>query len=213
MKTLTLNSITHQGNANTLEAIHNFSSEFVFGKSYLLNAPLGQGAWLLARIISGELKQQAGTILLNGEIYTPEQRRHDSWLVRYDEVKRFGFLLQSVKKQIRFGLRHTKNQFSSSEKDFMRAFNLSPERYDRLLRQFSGEGWRASCAIGLANGKTIFCFPQLNSPGNETLISVYRAWFEAMLKLLTSTGALVLVPCELSSQTASLCDEVIDIGG
>jgi hypothetical protein len=96
-----------------------------------------------------------------------------------------------------------------SHQEIIEKFGLTPARYSRKLSQLSNEGWSASCAIGFANGREIFCFPHLDYIGT-TLIRDYRyLWFEDLINLLKSTGALVILPAELSEAANGLCDEVL----
>ena len=49
--------IQNKGKRIVSEKIMSFSGNFQFGKSYLLNAPIGEGAWALSWIIGGELQE------------------------------------------------------------------------------------------------------------------------------------------------------------
>lgn len=197
--------------ASLFDRLKNFSYEFHYGKSYLLNGCIGQGAWSACWIIGGAIKQEKGIIEKNGEPFEIEARKSMSWFVRKSEIKRFGLFRQSLKAQIQHGLRTIPNQRMQSEEDVIRHFRLTPERFNPPMRQFSGEGWRASCAIGFVNGKSIYCFPHIGY-GSTHLITDYREWFEELLNLLKSSGALVLVPIHMAKQAEGLCDEVVNFG-
>ncbi len=204
-------TIYHRGRPLLSEEIERFDGEFQFGKSYLLNAPVGKGAWLLSWMIAGEFQPKQSEIELNRQPFSSEARKSEAWLVRFSEIKQFGFLEQSVKAQIRHGLKNFKNPYLKSEREIIDRFKLSSERYDRPLRQLSSEGWRASCAIGLANGRHIFCFPHIEYL-RPKLIEEYRyLWFEEMLNLLKSAGALVILPTAFTDEIAGLCDEVVTL--
>lgn len=184
--------------------VDNFSYDFHSGKSYQLASPNENNSWGLCWLIGGMVHQHSGTIRLNGEVDQQLERRKDSWLVRIDEIKRYSLFLQSVKSQIRHGIRQNSKN-SMSEADYMRHFRLTPERYDRYLRQFSTEGWRAGCAIGVANGKQIFCFP----PIDAQFVEYTDLWFADMIEFLKSLDILVLLPIPPSVNTDKICDEVI----
>ncbi len=159
MDTVTAKNISFHGavvpkaEVLTVEALSSFSHEFTFGKSYLLAGKEGQGGWALSWIIGGLLKQNSGEILRNKMLYDLKDRRKDVWCVRHSEIKRFGIFTMSLKQQIRHGLRSKQSRYIKSEQEIIECFDLSAGRYNRLLRQFSYEGWRASCAAGMANGK------------------------------------------------------------
>lgn len=215
MNTLIVKNVSYHGEVwgYTYEVLEHFSHEFHFGKSYLLNAEIGHGALALAWMIGGAVEQETGTIEVNGEAYSTASRRQDAWLVRTTEIKRFGMITQSVKAQVRQGLRKTGKPYSLSETEIMQRLSLSPERYTRTLRQFSSEGWRASCAIGLAHGKTIFCFPPFfySYSDNGRYVADHRLWLDMLLDILKSVGALVLFLAPLTDATDGLCDEVINL--
>jgi hypothetical protein len=182
-----------------------FSYNFIFGKSYLLHSKPYRGAEALSWIISGRVAQASGNILLNGKSYLPERRRQDSWFVHYDEIKRWGWLRQSVGTQIRFALKNNANPILETEAEIIEHFRLTPERLPRKLTQYSHEAWRASCAIGFALGRKIFCFPYLHYLSRD----FKDLWLKDMLDLLTAHGALVLVPAFYDWETIGLCDEVV----
>ena len=182
-----------------------FSHEFTFGKSYLLHSKPYRGASALSWIISGIVNQIYGQILLNGTDYPVEQRRQDSWYVRYDEIKKWGWFRQSVGAQIRFALKNNPNPILKTEAEIIEHFRLTPARLSRKLYQYSHEAWRASCAIGFALGRKIFCFPYLHYLSRD----FKDLWLKDMLDFLTANGALVLVPAFYDWETVGLCDEVV----
>jgi hypothetical protein len=187
---------------------YEFSYEFSFGRSYLLDCAEAGGGWALSWIIGGLLEPTRGTIYRNQFIFSSQERRRTTWCVRHSEIKRFGlFRNWSVRSQIRYGLRTNPNPFLKTEAAIMQAFKLTLGRYGRPLRQFSHEGWRASCAIGLANGRSIFCFPYL-----DYLIPEYfDLWLKDMVDLLRDSGALVLIPAQRTAISERLCDEVVQL--
>jgi ABC-type Na+ transport system ATPase subunit NatA len=213
MNTLTVSKVSFHGIVNrgaldlVTERLDSFSYEFSFRKSYLLACDVGEGGWALSRIIGGLLEPNDGVIKRNDVLYPAHQRRKDVWCVRHSEIKRFGlFRNRSLKSQIQHGLRTVSDQYLKSEAEIINRFYLTPERYNRLLRQFSSEGWSASCAIGIANGKKIFCFPHLRQGFIE---EYYSLWLKEMIDLLRDSGALVLIPATLTPRADKLCDEVV----
>ena len=193
----------------TVETLSNFSHDFNFGKSYLLACKEGQGGWALSWIIGGQLKPNSGEVFRNDILYEIKDRQKDVWCVRHTEIKRFGiFRNMSLKAQIRYGLRTGRSQYLKSEQEIIDNFELSEGRYNRRLRQFSYEGWRASCAAGLANGKQIFCFPYIHNDSRFYEES-YASHLKETIALLRTSGALVLVPADLIQYTQTLCDEIV----
>jgi hypothetical protein len=196
------------------EILDHFTHEFAFGKSYLLDAQVGYGAWALSWIIGGMINQIDGEVTKNGNPYTQKERAHESWLFHESEIRRFGlFRNQSVRFQIRHGLKQNRNHKSLSEKEVMERFRLTPARYDRALWQLSEESLNASCAIGFVNGKKVFCFPHMSYTCLDNFFDEgYHARLKRQIDLLKNSGALVLVPALGAPVAIDLCDEIVPIG-
>ncbi|HEX2619028.1 MAG TPA: hypothetical protein VHL11_02745 [Phototrophicaceae bacterium] len=189
-----------RGGRNTIpEKLNTFNYEFLFGASYLLNCKPGEGGWALSWIVGGLLKPTSGIIRLNETNYLLK----DAWGVRESEIKRWGFGNQPVEYQIKTGLKSNARSHLTTEDEIMKRFHLTPERYKRPLHQLSHEAWRASCAIGYASGKKIFCFPYLSG---DFINTYYDLWLKDLIDLLRDTGALVLVPADLADTLRNLCD-------
>jgi hypothetical protein len=217
MEKISVNNLRYYGFVKTRgigtvrEILFNFTYEFAFGKSYLLDTQLGFGAWALSWIIGGALNEKYGAITRNGNPYTQKERAHESWLFEESEIRRFGlFRNQSVRFQIRHGLKQNRNHQSLSEEEVMKRFRLTPERYDRALWQLSEETLNASCAIGYVNGKRIFCFPHMSYRfGHHFYDGAYQARLKRQIDFLKNSGALVLLPAVAIPRTSGLCDEVV----
>jgi len=216
MKQLTLNSVSYQGEVSMFkyvvkEKLINFSYDFEFGKSYLLDAELGFGAWALAWIIGGKLKPQQGYIVIDEIVSSQADRFEQSWFIRITESERFRGRHRSLKWHIQQGLKRNKNQHIKTEDELISAFNLTLPRYTRKIRQFSNEGWRASCAVGMANGRNIFCFPSLHGVSHYVIKDFANLWLKDVIEVMKESGALVLIPAQLDEYSDGLCDEVIQI--
>jgi ABC-type transport system involved in cytochrome bd biosynthesis fused ATPase/permease subunit len=145
------------GRAIVAETLKPLSYEFEFGKSYAIHGRDGDGTTALSWIIGGAIVPEKGRIFFNGKEIRSKQLRTISWLVRWDEIKRFGLFSQSVKAQLRSGINYT------DDETLIKAFQLTRPRLDRKLRQYSNEGYSAACAIGFVHGKRVFCFPHLRN--------------------------------------------------
>ncbi len=187
------------------EHLVSFSYEFTYGKSYLLSGEAGQGGFALSWILGGLLDPQQGSIYRNNMPYSAQQRKEDGWCVHFSEVKRFGLLKQTVRAQVRHGLRTATNPYLKTEEEVIEQFLLTLPRYGRLMRQLSGEAWRASCAIGFVHGKRIFCFPW----STHVIENYTDFWLKKQFDFLTSTGALVIIPFRETEKAKQLCDEVV----
>lgn len=215
MKTISLTNIHYDGTLGSYSIdktpvkLNGVSCEFEFGKSYLLD---GVGAWALSWIIAGALRPSSGDIYLDGERVGQPGLRKISWLVRYDEIKRFGLFHQSVRSQIRAGIRNPNHASAlPDEREIMQRFQLTSERYNRPLSQLSNEAWRASCAIGLAAGKKIICWPDIDYL-RPRFIDEYRSlWLEDVLSYLKSFNVMIVMPAKMTPGAEGLFDKMIEI--
>jgi ABC-type dipeptide/oligopeptide/nickel transport system ATPase subunit len=166
METLSVQNIGYaakQHDKFQFEAINSISRTFTFGRSYLLDGWPWDGGKTLSWIIGGALKQDYGKFFKSGQPYSIQERQKEAWCVSLSQIKvnRFSFAAPTIQQQIQHGLKTTVFPYFLTEADYVQHFHLTPERYQRPMYQLSNEGWRASCAIGLANGRRIFCFPYL----------------------------------------------------
>jgi hypothetical protein len=213
MSLLKVETVSFSGEVDRgiLDWITHFSCEFSFGKSYLLDAELGKGAWALSWIIGGLLKPAYGEITKGNNVYHPDERLKDSWFVYKSEFIGFRARHRTVKSHIQRALRANPNPYLRTEQEIIDHFLLTPQRYERPIRTLSHEGWRASCAIGLAYGKKIFCFPYVEYLRPYLIEEYYDLWLKKMVDLLRNSGALVLIPALAMGKAVELCDDIIPI--
>jgi len=191
-------------------SISQFNYEFEFGKVYHLASEGEWEKWALSLLIAGAIVEQSGVIKLNDAICSPRQRQNISWLVNYTHIKRFGLFWQNVKSQIVSGIRKG-NRYPLLEKDYISHFTLTPERYLRYITQLSSEVWRASCAIGLAHDRQIFCFPPMEYIRREFIEEYGKLWFFDMLNFMKSLNCLILLPLPIDMDTSDFCDGIVKI--
>lgn len=162
------------------EYLHWFTGEFTFGKSYLIDAELGKGAWALTWLIGGLLKPDldVAQILLDGQPYPEEARLRDTWFIRRSEVLTFRGSHRTLKNWIQRDLKAHPGPVVPTEAELIERFKLTSERFDRKVRQFSHEGWRASAAIGAAFGKKIICFPYVEFCRPWLIEEYYDLWLK-----------------------------------
>lgn len=186
--------------------IKDFNHEFASGRAYHILSDNSDNSWALCWIMGGILAPQKGKIYVDDTTYDLSAHRKDFWLVQYDEVKRFGLFSQSVQQQIQHGIKHYPGNFT--EEDYIKYFQLSESRYHRTILQQSSEILRASCAIGFANQKHIFCFPDLE----ERIIQEYgELWFFELIQLLKNANKILLLQFPSSVNMAGICDEIISL--
>jgi hypothetical protein len=178
-----------------------------FGKVYQVVSEQENELWAFNLMLAGIFNPQQGNFSLNGVALDALQRRKIAWLVNYDEIRRFGRFWLRVKNQVRQGIKKYQAH-NLSERDYLNQFDLTPQRYIRYLRQQSAEGWRTSCAIGVAHNRMVFCFPAFL---NQYFIDAYHYMWVDMLQFMKSLNCLILIPSPPNTNTYNLCDDTIEI--
>jgi hypothetical protein len=194
MDVINLQNVAYNPSKSTpWHSLTSITCALTFGKAYLLDGWQWDGGETLSWIIGGVIEPSYGKLSKNGSPYVLSERQDESWCIRKSTVKaiKFPFRQLSVRDYVRHGLKTAANSHFKSEEEIVRQFMLTPERYKRPLRTLSHEQWRASCAIGAAHGKKIYCFPYL---GPDFVNRNYPQWFKRLIDLLKDIGALVLVP-------------------
>ncbi len=185
------------------------NGDFEFGKVYNVVSEHENELWAFNWLLAGIFNPQQGSFSLDGVMLDDApQRRKIAWMVRYDEIRRFGRFPQRVKNQVRQGIKKY-NAHNLSEYDYFNHFMLAPTLYIRYLRQQSSEGWRSSCVIGLSHNRMIFCFPSYTRQG--FLDDYHNLWLGDMLQFMKSLNCLILLPSLPNANTYNLCDAIIHI--
>ncbi|MFS0837426.1 hypothetical protein [Paenibacillus sp. 1P03SA] len=182
-----------------------FSYEFRSGHVYGIIGECGSGGWVLSYYLTGREKEQGGTLFLNNVLAADS-----SVLAGYGCYVGEGvssrnlFGGRTVRQQIEEGLKQN-NAFTLNE--LVEWFELSSSRLDRKLEHISNERWNASIAIGLAHGKTIFCFPWLNTAWIHSL----RSRIAASVRISKDQGAIIIIPTAKREALNQLADYCVDI--
>jgi energy-coupling factor transporter ATP-binding protein EcfA2 len=222
MKSLVIDQLEFDGMVSqSLRKVHEvlrpFSFEFLFGKIYLIDTDVGGGGWGLTSVIAGAAAQKSGEIYLNGDRLSQRERVRHVWRVARSQVRRFGiFGRQSTRWQISHGLRVrvvNEGNFSKlrSLDDYMQAFHLTLARLERPFTYRSDETWRASCAIGLANGYKIFCFPNMQFMRPDFDEEYYTSFFKQYVTVLRDEGSIILLPIRVNDANRYIGDEVVQV--
>ena len=183
---------------------------FEFGKSYLLNGSIGEGAVALNLIIGGVLKPSRGNILLDDVTVDQTDLRQLSWYVRQDEIRRWGLFPMTVREQLIHGIRKYRGSCLNTVDQIAAQFQLTSPRMERRLTQLSHESYRASSAIAVANGYRIVCYPHADTrPG--LIDEYYDLWLKSNITALKACDILVLFPANAHNKALTLCDEIVEI--
>ena len=164
-----------------------YYSDTVFktGRSYALVSEYQQGCMYLSYLLGGQIEIKDGLeIYLDDNRVTQETLKDISWNLEpsYESYKNL-IVRKSIEKALKS--EHVEESFEQLAESFC----LTPERYDRKLRQLSGERWSASAAVGYASGKKVFY-----APYNASNFYSSNARLEHMISYLTSHDCMVLLP-------------------
>ena len=171
------------------DTIGHFNYKFKSG-IYVIEGECTTGGWALSTILTGREKLMNGQILIDNEIVSYKELQKCSCYVGEDSglKKWFGIMPMSVAEQIEYGIK--KGFISDSVEEIKNKFKLSDGRFDRQMKYFSGERWRASMAIGYALGKRIYCFPWISGKFIMKLENCFKTCFQPLLE----SGATIIIP-------------------
>ena len=181
-------NLFHHG--TVLDCLQNNSFEFHTGNLYGVIGEFGNGGAALSCGITGNTDYYEGRVYIDNQESSMEYIIENSWYVGLD-LKNTGKLFkkkQTVRQQIEYGIHNFKQE--SDVGKIQSIFNISDERIDRSIKYVSGERWKASAAIGYANGRKIFCYPWMNSRDIEHL----KEQLFDVIKYLTDSGCIVIIP-------------------
>lgn len=173
------------------------------GKIYGLISEYGQGSMYLSYLFGGRIDFKDLCITCNGKELSRDELAKVSWnLEPYNEKYKKSVVKKSIEKAL------NKNGIDESFDIIADKFILTEPRYDRKLCQLSGERWRASAALGYANCKKIFYAPYKPS---DFYYHMCQVGLLKVLRELTSTGAIVLLPVGSDIIMKHIADECIYI--
>ncbi len=192
----------------TYRGTHNdflFKQPFRFesGKAYGIISEYGQGCELLCYLLGGRLSDQVYSeykILMDREEVAAARLSELSWEMEPYKRK---YENRTVRKSIEKALKD--NLVSDDLDTIAQHFGLTEPRYERRLKQLSGERWFASMAIGYALGKRIFYAPYQTSLFYKQCAGRFRS---AIAKL-KAEGCIILLPCGTDRVLSELVDQCI----
>lgn len=180
-----------------------YYSEQIFesGKIYGIVSEYGQGCEYLSYLLGGRVQFDDVQVYYNEHLICQDDLNAVSWNL---EPSRESYGKKQVKKSIEKCLLSSPNQcdFSLIADQFL----LTPERYDRKFQHLSGERWRAAAAFGYVQNKRIYFAPYKTS---LFYYQMHQAGSLQVLRELTKSGALVILPVGSDELIKHIADEVI----
>lgn len=174
------------GKENFCDSWRYDSLQFESGNIYALVGEHGQGCMYLSYLLGGKIDFGNLKIYINGNEIRKPDLELISWNLEPNE-ERYGNKI--VKKSIEKALDRNKSKESFS--DMQDKFLLTQPRFSRKLKYLSGERWRASAALGYAEGRRIFYAPYKTS---NFYYQMCQSGLLKALRELTDAGAIVLLP-------------------
>lgn len=171
--------------------------EFEQGNLYGIIGEFGDGGAALSCGITGNTNYYEGQIFIDDKETSIEYLAKNSWYVGSDlyssnSKKLFGskprMTKNTIKEQIEYGIKKINHDLDFCTVQSI--FALSNERVSRNIDYISGERWKASVAIGFANGRSIFCYPWFNSRDIDHLEEQLMCTITALLDF----GCIVIIP-------------------
>ena len=216
MEKIVIDNFTVGGKCNLFhhgvvqDFLENKCFEFHSGNLYGLIAEFGNGGAAFSCGLTGNTNFYEGKVYIDDKEKSINDLKKESWYIGDDlyEYKSKGLFgckpilkKKTIKEQIEHGISN-KNR----EMDFytiQREFDISNERINRNIEFVSGERWKASAAIGFANGKQIFCYPWMNSKDVEHL----EEQLTKTIKYLIDSECIVIIPTTKEENIKKICKE------
>lgn len=215
LEKMTLKGISFWGECNLFhygivqECLQKRDFEFSSGNLYGIIGEFGEGGAALSCGITGNTDFYEGKVYFDGIEKTIKDVVDISWyigndLYQYRKNMVFGIKpkinKRTIKEQIEHGVhcKLTDTDFSSIQKMFC----ISSERINRNIYFVSGERWKASAAIGYANGKKVFCYPWMNSKDIEHL----KEQLSHTVKVLLDADCIVIMPTTKEENIKKITD-------
>lgn len=171
---------------------------------YILEGECATGGWALSTILTGKDKTFEGQIWFNQKKVDWRQIKQNSCYVGEDSgiKKCFKLIPMSVCEQIEYGI-YNKLSYNNYIEQIKENFGLFDERFNRTIKYYGIERWRASMAIGYAMGKTIYRFPWMNSK----LIMQLKDCLKLCIKSLLEIDAIIIIPTTKKQSCHNIFEE------
>ena len=200
---------------------HIHKNSYSFGPgAYALIGQIDDGGWAFSYSLSpinkkdvcinrlassGENDTNISKFFINDKEVSLTCLQSISCLLGCYNKNRFAACNKSARKQLTKAIKNGTSKYSLNE--LQQLFGLSEERMDRPLYKTSREAWRITAAIGLAEGKKIFCLPWKS---NQYVVGGVQYSLEIIAKVIKKEGGILLMPLENDELVRHFVDGVID---
>ncbi|SEQ06249.1 hypothetical protein SAMN02910289_01155 [Lachnospiraceae bacterium RM5] len=188
--------------------------EFSCGNLYGIIGEFGDGGAALSCGITGNTNFYEGKIFFDNIEKKIKDVIEISWYIGNDlyqnSMKRkFNIKPKINKKTIKEQIEHgVQSQLTGDDcHSISQMFQISSERLNRNISFVSGERWKASAAIGYANGKKIFCYPWMNSKDIER----YKEQLVHTVNILLDTKCIIIIPTTKEENVKSISNNAYSI--
>ncbi|EFM08679.1 hypothetical protein PaecuDRAFT_4473 [Paenibacillus curdlanolyticus YK9] len=178
------------------EHLRLFSHVFTQGKTYAIIGEQGMGGGALSYLLSGRVRSYRGHIFINNNRCDTMTLQQAGWYVGEGTAEN---------KTIREQLESAPPSVHTTTSQLIDRFELSESRLDREMRYISNERWNASTAIGMAFGKSIYCFPWLD----DTVKEIIRARLKHCSAVLKQNNHILIIPAHSTSIIEEFADEIV----
>lgn len=180
---------------------------FLGGNLYGIKCNHAECGWGISYLLAGRTELYEEQVLINEKKYGKGGVIKEGWYMGEGIHIKGRECNKTIRQQIRIALKQSGRK--ESVNDIIDRFELSKDRIDIKFSNLSWESWRASAAIGYAYGKSIFCFPWLDTAYFEDI--VFNTGFGLYLDILRKAGKIILLPMAEGSLLEKVADQVIEI--
>jgi len=195
-------------NINSMvDSLDSFSFVFNAPKVYSVINKDRDGAWALSYLLAGRVRSDKGRVCYSdgSPLDRKQLFKHGAYV---GEIPYKRSILGKKKYLTVESLLFENSVRSKSEVlEIAEALELSPTRLKRPLHQISNERWNASVAIGLSQGKTVFCFPLLNREWKERIY----VRLKTCSYLLKKYRCITIIPSDNEKYLTKFTDEIINL--
>lgn len=186
---------------NIYDCWHYKDVSFESGKIYALVSEYQQGCMYLAYLLGGNVDFDQLQISIDDKPVTREDLKLISWNLEPSKEK---YKSAKVKKAIEKTIKS--NDVKIAFEEISELFYLTEARYNRKLKNLSGERWRASAALGFVSGKKIFYAPYECS---NFYYSMNKGNLFKVLREVADSGAIVVLPVGSDAFIKNVVDKCI----